>query len=631
MLNEIGYKQINLRRNVIGNTSSGNGSTGVVAPEQTNDLFTCNYVTLENYDLSGTETIDGESPTNGDLILVTAQTDPIENGVYTYKNSGAWTRKTGVVGGGMISITGGTKQGTIWVVENPVVDEGVSPIDIVELALNRKAGDFATFGSVTIADSDISLLEDASDSGNKKKWSFSDLKTYLNGFFLKRTASDFTTFTSATPTASDVLLIEDESDSNSKKKTTIQGILDLVPSGGGTAENILINSNFQVWQRFSRVLNITTRARSSNFAYLRVGAALTDVIHRYLDYDVLQIYDMSDTSYNNDYAEINKQGVSAFSYANVGANQGTTTETTGKCVLISNESIVCENPGFFADRWYSIRDTGYSGARPYTDGVEIDSSTPSKFAIVQIVTAKEVKEHYGKQLSFSIDVSSTVSSKVTVALLGWFGATDVPNKDIVSSWNLDGVDPTLTTDWSYLGTSTPVDITTLIQTVTLEDIGIGSAKNIAVIVWFDTYSGYNRKFRFRNSQLIESETIQPYKKESYVNELTNCLRFYQKSYNIEDPPFKKEAIGKHVFNATFGVGTAGFFGTIPLAQMYKTPNITLISPATSKEGKWQDETGTEVSVIGDLTSQNSVAIGNDGVSTITAEYVSGHYVAESEI
>ena len=48
--------------------------------------------TTENITLSGTQTIDGITPTDGVLILVKAQTDAKENGIYQYSSSSTWSR-----------------------------------------------------------------------------------------------------------------------------------------------------------------------------------------------------------------------------------------------------------------------------------------------------------------------------------------------------------------------------------------------------------------------------------------------------------------------------------------------------------------------------------------------------------
>jgi hypothetical protein len=168
------------KRNIIG--LENNRFTGNLVGDQNTlpatDLkqITCQFVTLSNYNLNGTQTVDGISPLGGDLILVANQTDKSENGVYTYNSSSDWNRQTGIQGGQLITITGGlTKEGTLWVVETTTFTEGTDNIDIVEQSLTRKAGDFAGFSTFSLTTSDILLAEDVSNSNAKGKVTVNDI------------------------------------------------------------------------------------------------------------------------------------------------------------------------------------------------------------------------------------------------------------------------------------------------------------------------------------------------------------------------------------------------------------------------------------------------------------------------
>ena len=168
MHNEFQSKQIS-RRNIIGDVTGGRTDTGGGGGGSTtttvNLAVYCMYVTLTNYDLNGTETVDGESPSNGDRILVANQTDAKQNGIYVYNSSGAWTRATDLVPALQITILGGTKQGTIWVVETPTFSIGTDNISIIESAISRKDESFSLgFTPVTsLMTSDIALFQVSSN------------------------------------------------------------------------------------------------------------------------------------------------------------------------------------------------------------------------------------------------------------------------------------------------------------------------------------------------------------------------------------------------------------------------------------------------------------------------------------
>ena len=79
------------------------------------------YKTTGNVTLSGTQTVDGATPAQGDRILVASQTDASENGIYDYNGTGAWTRSSDfdtsekVNQGAMLFVRQGTANpNTLW-------------------------------------------------------------------------------------------------------------------------------------------------------------------------------------------------------------------------------------------------------------------------------------------------------------------------------------------------------------------------------------------------------------------------------------------------------------------------------------------------------------------------------------
>jgi hypothetical protein len=73
-------------------------------------------VSTTNLDLSGAETIDGVSTTNGDRVLAVGQTTPSQNGIYVVA-AGAWARATDADASGefathwLVSVTEGSVKG----------------------------------------------------------------------------------------------------------------------------------------------------------------------------------------------------------------------------------------------------------------------------------------------------------------------------------------------------------------------------------------------------------------------------------------------------------------------------------------------------------------------------------------
>lgn len=134
-------------------TAPVNGQT----PTQANHLATKSYVdaaaqgldvklsvravSQNNITLSGTQTIDAVSLVVGDRVLATAQTDPIQNGIYTVA-AGGWTRSTdadtsGEVTPGLFTFVeeGTVSGGTGWVLSTsgPIV-LGTTPLTFTQFS-----------------------------------------------------------------------------------------------------------------------------------------------------------------------------------------------------------------------------------------------------------------------------------------------------------------------------------------------------------------------------------------------------------------------------------------------------------------------------------------------------------------
>lgn len=71
-----------------------NSSLSVLNAKQVADL-----AGVANVALTGIQTLDGASTSGASIVLLTAQTDPTENGLWSVNDFGAWTRPPGWLGG----------------------------------------------------------------------------------------------------------------------------------------------------------------------------------------------------------------------------------------------------------------------------------------------------------------------------------------------------------------------------------------------------------------------------------------------------------------------------------------------------------------------------------------------------
>ena len=107
-------------------------------------------VATSNVTLSGLNPIDGVTPVVGNRVLLTAQTNAAENGVYVVA-SGAWTRATDA------DATGEINPGAFWYVEEGVVEKksqwwcnntGTITIGVTAIVINR----YGTSANMTASD-----------------------------------------------------------------------------------------------------------------------------------------------------------------------------------------------------------------------------------------------------------------------------------------------------------------------------------------------------------------------------------------------------------------------------------------------------------------------------------------------
>lgn len=103
--------------------SRGGGFSGGVGRSTTSnqssvttDRIVAKYVATSNVALSGVATIDGNTPTTGDRILTVGQSSAVENRLWVYNGTGAWSAATDSLTAGMsVRVQSGTLFGnSVW-------------------------------------------------------------------------------------------------------------------------------------------------------------------------------------------------------------------------------------------------------------------------------------------------------------------------------------------------------------------------------------------------------------------------------------------------------------------------------------------------------------------------------------
>jgi hypothetical protein len=404
-------------------------------------------------------------------------------------------------------------------------------------------------------------------------------------------------------------------------------LIDLINSKAqsiANRNNLIINPNFKIWQKWANQISVTNRRRLSNVATLQ-----TAVPHGYVIGDEVQITSMVDSSYDApNGATITATDSTHFSYSSSGSDESDVSETAGKALLINRPSLTPANAEMTSDRWLALNDSNNIVLSPEQgSGVKIVSNSSGKFALMQVIPAKHIKQHLGAKFAASVDIKSSGSSVATIALLSWSGTEDSTNSSAISSWNTVGTSPTLSTNWSYEASSGDCNLTSSFQTVKLENVEIGTvgANNVALLILVEA-SALGETITIDNAQLLVSSELTDFVPNSFERDIAECRRFYTKSYTSNSPIFRVSSSGLIVFATSFGTGDGDSFGNIFFQEMYGTPTVRLIATNNPPEvAKWQVSSGVNIDVSVGNVSEKSFSVVNNSGFTVSTASVSGHY------
>lgn len=172
------------------------------------------------------------------------------------------------------------------------------------------------------------------------------------------------------------------------------------------------------------------------------------------------------------------------------AQRGTSFTSTGGA---NNDDV------YTLDRWTILSDgndtidvtqaTDVPTGGLFSIGLDVET-TNKKFGIIQFIEQRNCIGLIGNTvtLSFKAKVSSTTNlDNVKCAILAFSGPTaDSLTSDVVSTWNVEGTNPTLIANWTYENTPANLGVTTSWATYSVSAaVDTANAKNVAVFIWSD--------------------------------------------------------------------------------------------------------------------------------------------------
>ncbi len=191
---------------------------------------------------------------------------------------------------------------------------------------------------------------------------------------------------------------------------------------------------------------------------------------------------------------------------------------------------------YTADRWYilsdgnDIIDVSIGGVQ---SRIKLDVETANKkFALVQVLEYQDVHQMLNKSVTLSfvawLQQSGSSLQNVKCALAYQSVAQDAHAHDLIVSWNGNGVNPSLITNWSYLTTPATLALTTSEQAFSITASVPSGATNIAVMVWSDTTTTtVGHMLNLRDFQLELGTQASAFEVQPYALQLATCQRFYE--------------------------------------------------------------------------------------------------------
>lgn len=208
---------------------------------------------------------------------------------------------------------------------------------------------------------------------------------------------------------------------------------------------------------------------------------------------------------------------------------------------------------YIADRWILLSDgndivdyipettdvpTGHTSAMKF----QVETAN-KKFGICQIFRKEDIVKLIGNEVSLSVQAHTTSGQleNVRMAVLAWDGTKDSPTKDVVNTWEAEGSNPTLATNWYYENTPSDLALTDSYQTLKVEGVSLDQAdtENIAIFIWVDDTDGtVDDELFISDVQFCEGSFIRNTIRITEKEEWDRCLAYF---VNVDATYSKKTA------------------------------------------------------------------------------------------
>lgn len=286
--------------------------------------------------------------------------------------------------------------------------------------------------------------------------------------------------------------------------------------------------------------------------------------------------------------------------------------------------------------WTIARDTDVPSALGFKYSAKFTNVTlNNQCAIVQFIkNVDSIKlDDQVVSLSFYAKTSGTEIANLRAAVLSWSSTADAVTSDVIGTWAQDGTTPTWAANWTAENTPSNLALTSSWQRFTIENVTIDTASmaNIAVVIWVDDGTiAANDDFWITGVQLNQGATAKSWSPKSFDAELSDCMEFYEKSFDYVVAPADAAATeGKVVIMTT---ATSSFHGIALrfLKRKFSIPVVSLYNPAASSSDEWRNENdNTNHPASADTIGQTGCRLYVNSSSVAAGKTLGIHYTAEA--
>lgn len=281
-----------------------------------------------------------------------------------------------------------------------------------------------------------------------------------------------------------------------------------------------------------------------------------------------------------------------------------------------------------ADRWKMTRENADLQYQRI-DGVSETSITSrqygrykkitnaGKYAVFQILEGHRSMPLRGRTVIFQIKMRASASVTIRMAImeLQTAGTIDSIPNPFITSWNVDGTDPTFGTNIAIVGAAESKSVTTSFETHYVSATIPGDSKNIICAIWANADIAANDTLDVAEAGLYTGTDVLSWSPRFIGDEIYLARRYYWKSFPLDTAPAQNTGIaGLRSFARKAGATAVAAYGFHLLTCQMRTTSATV----TAYNPSAANAQVRDITAAADCTATSAAIIANAETILVTA-------------